>query len=87
MFGTEEQQKKMLEAIERRNESIESLGRSFGEGMKKLDEQADDLLKNMKKLERTAHKLINLPGFLKQIFDMNLRKKERGEKNKKQKKF
>ena len=64
-----DQQKKMLEAIERRNESIESLGRSFGEGMKKLDDQADDLLKNTKKLERTAHKLINLPGFLKQIYD------------------
>jgi len=67
MFGTEEQQKKMLEAIAQRNESIESFGKSFGEGMKKLDNQADDLLKNMKKLERTSHKLINLPEFLKAI--------------------
>lgn len=69
MFGTKEQQKEMLEAIERRNESIESFGQSLGEGMKKLDEQADDLLKTTKKLERTTHKLINLPGFLKQICD------------------
>lgn len=69
MFGTEEQQKEMLEAIARRNESIESFGQSLGEGMKKLDEQADDLLNHMEKIKKQFHKLIHLPRFLKLIFD------------------
>jgi len=67
MFGTEEQQQKMLEAIDRRNEIIESFGQSFGEGMKKLDDQADDLLKNLKEIKKESHKLMNLSGLLKQI--------------------
>lgn len=68
MFDTEEQQKKMLESIGTLNENIESFGQSFGEGMKKLDDQADDMLKNMNELKKEFHKLINLPGLLKQIF-------------------
>ncbi|GAH96802.1 unnamed protein product [marine sediment metagenome] len=70
MFGTEEQQKRMLEAVDRRNESIKSFrrgmqkfderielfGRSFDEGLQKLGEHADGLLK-----------LITLPEFLKAI--------------------
>lgn len=67
MFGTEEQQKKMLEAIGRRNESIESFGQSFGEGMKKLDGHADDMLKKIEEIEKEFHKLIALPGFLKHL--------------------
>ena len=59
-----EQQKKMLEAIGRRNESIEMLAQSFGEGMKKLDGQADDLLENVKGIKKECHKLINLLGLL-----------------------
>ena len=59
-----EQQKKMLEAIDRRNESIELLSQSFGAGMKKLDGQADDLLKTMKGIKAECHKLINLLGLL-----------------------
>ena len=75
MFGTEEQQKKMLEAIQRRNESIELLSQSFGKGMKKLDDHADDLLKNLKEIKKEYHKLINFPVLLKQICDEKLRKK------------
>lgn len=55
---TTEQQKKMLEAIGKRNESIELLGKSFGEGMKKLDEQADDLLEKMGAIKEDAKKLV-----------------------------
>ena len=51
MFGTEEQ-KKMLELIIQRNESIKSLRQSVCEGMKKLDEQSDDLLKKLMKLRK-----------------------------------
>ena len=69
MFGTEEQQRKMLESIETLNENIESFGQSFGEGMEKLDEHADDMLKKINEIEKEVHKLINLPGFLKQFFD------------------
>ncbi|GAH72052.1 unnamed protein product, partial [marine sediment metagenome] len=70
-FGTEEQQKRMLEAVDRRNESLDTFGKSLGEfgrafnkGMDKLDKHADDLLK-----------LITMLEFLKQIFDEKLRKK------------
>jgi len=52
MFGTKEQQKKMLELIIQRNESIKSLRQSVCEGMKKLDEQSDDLLKKLIKLKK-----------------------------------
>jgi len=69
MFGTEEQKKKLLEALERRNESIQLLGQSFGKGMEKLGEQADDMLKTMGKLQKLVHELINLPGLLKQILE------------------
>lgn len=60
MFDAEEQQKKMLEAIGKRNESIELLGKSFGEGMKKLDEQADDLLEKIGIIKKMSNKLVRL---------------------------
>lgn len=68
MFGTEEQQKKMLEAIGTYNESIESLGKSFGDGMKKLDEQADDMLEKMSAIKKESNKLMKLVG-VKNIID------------------
>lgn len=62
MFGTEEQQKKMLDAMGTYNEKIESFGKSFGEGMKKLDEQADDLLEKMVQIKKKSNKLMKLIG-------------------------
>ena len=60
MFDTEERQKKMLEAIGKRNESIELLGKSFGDGMKKLDTQADDLLEKTGTIKKKSNKLVRL---------------------------
>lgn len=62
MFGTREQQYKILEAVETYNENIELLGKSLGEGMKKLDEQADDMLEKTGQIKKQVNKLMKLVG-------------------------
>ena len=52
MFGTEEQQKKLLELIGKRNDAIERFGKEFGKGMEGLDKQADELLEWSGKMKK-----------------------------------
>jgi len=49
-----EYKKKMLESVLELNSNIDSFGKSFGEGMKKLDEQADDMLRIATEIKRES---------------------------------
>jgi len=64
---TEEQQIQLLEAIGKRNDAIESFGKSFGKGMKKLDGHADDMLGQMNGIKKQTRKLALMSKRLKQI--------------------
>lgn len=69
MFGTEEQQRKILEDVEIYNENIESFGRSLGEGMEKLDEHADDMLEKIGQIKKQVNKLMRtIKAFLIIVF-------------------
>ena len=48
-------EQQMLEALDRRNESIDAFGRAFNKGMNKLDKQADDLLEQTADILKTIN--------------------------------
>ena len=86
MFGMGEQQKKMLEALEQRNESIDAFEQSFGARIDAFDQSFGASMESvgksfgggMNKLDEHADdllKLITMLEFLKQIFDEKLRKR------------